>query len=271
VIHTAAGHASEGERLLAEATRLNPRHAAFTSIAEGSPMAVNESKTLEVRLALVCYGGVSLAIYMSGITREIQELVTASALRLAPDAGEPSGPPRLCTADRGARERGPHPRRSAPDPGGRRRRRRHLGGSINGICLARALDGDYSQEAIRDFWITKADFGTLLDPKVEALLAKVRAESANLYGIAPQLDKLLGAPQGTRRGSPGPRSKVAHRIGAARRLKAPVITFVKDPPRSALHGDLMCSLTWDALNGMRKRTRPTGPRSSSPAAGSTSQ
>jgi tetratricopeptide (TPR) repeat protein len=29
VIHTAAGHASEGERLLAEATRLNPRHAAF--------------------------------------------------------------------------------------------------------------------------------------------------------------------------------------------------------------------------------------------------
>jgi patatin-related protein len=222
-------------------------------------MAVNESETLEVRLALVCYGGVSLAIYMSGITREIQELVTASALRLAPDAGEPSG-----TATVYARliEALENEARTHGDP-----HRIQVGvdvvagtsaGGINGICLARALDGDYSQEAIRDFWITKADFGTLLDPKVEALLAKVRAESANLYGIAPQLDKLLGAPQGHpswfARSTVG---KWAHRIGAARRLKAPVITFVKDPPRSALHGDLMCSLTWDALNGMQKRTRPT--------------
>jgi hypothetical protein len=33
----------------------------------------------ELRLALVCYGGVSLAIYMHGITKEIQKLVLASA------------------------------------------------------------------------------------------------------------------------------------------------------------------------------------------------
>ena len=46
-------------------------------------MAANETATLETRLAVVCYGGVSLAIYMSGITREIQELVTGSAVRLA--------------------------------------------------------------------------------------------------------------------------------------------------------------------------------------------
>ena len=32
-------------------------------------------------------------------------------------------------------------------------------GGINGICLTRALDGDYSQEAFRDFWITEGDFG----------------------------------------------------------------------------------------------------------------
>jgi hypothetical protein len=32
----------------------------------------------ELRLALVCYGGVSLAIYMHGITKEIHKLVTAS-------------------------------------------------------------------------------------------------------------------------------------------------------------------------------------------------
>ena len=33
----------------------------------------------ELRLALVCYGGVSLAIYMHGITKELEKLVRASA------------------------------------------------------------------------------------------------------------------------------------------------------------------------------------------------
>ncbi len=33
----------------------------------------------ELRLAVVCYGGVSLAIYMHGITKEIHKLVRASA------------------------------------------------------------------------------------------------------------------------------------------------------------------------------------------------
>ena len=32
----------------------------------------------ELRIALVCYGGVSLAIYMHGITREIWHLLRAS-------------------------------------------------------------------------------------------------------------------------------------------------------------------------------------------------
>src|SRR5438552_17447002 len=33
----------------------------------------------ELRLPLVCYGGVSLAIYMHGVTKEIQKLAAASA------------------------------------------------------------------------------------------------------------------------------------------------------------------------------------------------
>ena len=193
-------------------------------------MAANGSETLEVRLALVCYGGVSLAIYMSGITREIQELVTASALRLEPDAGAPSGTAvvyaRLIEAlETDAAAHGdPHRIQVGVDIVAGT-----SAGGINGICLARALDGDYSQEAIRNFWIEKADFGTLLDPKVEALLAKVRAESS-LHGIAPQLDKLLGPapahPSWFARSAVG---KWAHRIGAARRLKTPVIAFVKAP------------------------------------------
>ena len=133
-------------------------------------------------------------------------------------------------------------------------------GGINGICLTRALDGDYSQEAIRDFWITEGDFGKLLDPKVRKLLEAVRAESGGLHGIAPPLDKLLGP----RSGAPvlvRPESASASGSGASARRAAcetPVIAFVKHPPRSALHGDLMCSLTWGALNDMQTRT--SGPR-----------
>src|SRR2546430_12678432 len=32
----------------------------------------------ELRLALVCYGGVSLAVYMHGVTKELRKLVVAS-------------------------------------------------------------------------------------------------------------------------------------------------------------------------------------------------
>ena len=42
------------------------------------PSAPDHANTVELRLALVCYGGVSLAIYMHGVTKEIQKLVAAS-------------------------------------------------------------------------------------------------------------------------------------------------------------------------------------------------
>ena len=43
----------------------------------------------ELRLALVCYGGVSLAVYMHGITKEIWRLACAS--RAFHAATPPSG------------------------------------------------------------------------------------------------------------------------------------------------------------------------------------
>jgi patatin-related protein len=221
-------------------------------------MPADTSDTLELRLALVCYGGVSLAIYMSGITREIQELVTGSVLRPA-DGAEPGGTAavyaRLITTLEKQAD-------AARDPV-----RVQVGvdvvagtsaGGINGICLARALDGDYSQEAIRDFWITEGDFGKLLDPDVRTLLQAVRSEGRDLEGIAGPLDKLLGSP------APGHRSWLTgnpvatglRRVRAAVRLRRPVTAFARHPPRSALSGDLMCRLTWDALNGMKRQARP---------------
>src|ERR1700743_1815585 len=40
------------------------------------PLAIMREK--ELRLALVCYGGISLAVYMHGITKEIWRLARAS-------------------------------------------------------------------------------------------------------------------------------------------------------------------------------------------------
>ena len=39
---------------------------------------MNETRDKELRLALVCYGGISLAVYMHGITKEIWRLARAS-------------------------------------------------------------------------------------------------------------------------------------------------------------------------------------------------
>ena len=35
-------------------------------------------RDVELRLALICYGGVSLAVYMHGVTKELHKLVRAS-------------------------------------------------------------------------------------------------------------------------------------------------------------------------------------------------
>jgi patatin-related protein len=113
----------------------------------------------EIRIALVCYGGVSLAIYMHGITRELHRLVAASS-RL--DAEEnPFKPP--CTehvywqllrdmADReGVRTRVVVDVISGTSAGG-----------INGVFLAKAIAHNLSQQSLRDLWFAEADIGKLL-------------------------------------------------------------------------------------------------------------
>ena len=45
----------------------------------------------ELRLALVCYGGVSLAVYMHGITKEVWHLARASRAYHHPGVVRPKG------------------------------------------------------------------------------------------------------------------------------------------------------------------------------------
>jgi patatin-related protein len=125
----------------------------------------------ELRLALVCYGGVSLAIYMHGVTKELQKLVAASALldqETNPFGGRDGA--RDSAAAwweflRGLREG----TIAAPsDVAGVTVQvvvdiiAGTSAGGINGICLAKALAGNHSQEGLTNLWFERGDIGQLL-------------------------------------------------------------------------------------------------------------
>ncbi|WP_119680448.1 patatin-like protein [Indioceanicola profundi] len=127
-------------------------------------------KEKELRIALVCYGGVSLAVYMHGVTKELWKLVRASrALHALPDPAARTGS-------------------SFADVDGDRAfdteavyfdLLRDIGesldlrvlidvvsgssaGGINGVFLARALAHDLSLEPLTALWLENADVTRLI-------------------------------------------------------------------------------------------------------------
>ena len=113
----------------------------------------------ELRLALVCYGGISLAVYMHGITREVWKLLRASRAVLA---GEP--PPE------GDTERVYHELLSRARPDLELRVLVDIvagasAGGINGIFLSQAISSGQSLDPLVDLWLEKADIDELLDPE----------------------------------------------------------------------------------------------------------
>ncbi|HEX6933954.1 MAG TPA: patatin-like protein, partial [Streptosporangiaceae bacterium] len=149
------------------------------------PVADSGSNTRELRLAVVCYGGVSLAIYMHGITKELHKLARASrrldelgpahrdddcfldypdadseyayfeALRDLADARTPLSVAIDVIAGTSA-------------------------GGINGACLAKALAHDGDQTKLKELWIGEGDLKRLIDAlpvdgwRMRALLAAMR-------------------------------------------------------------------------------------------------
>lgn len=114
----------------------------------------------ELRLGLVCYGGVSLAIYMHGITKELHKLAIASRENEHPSSkGLDKGTTehaylRLLKSiekETGIRWRVVIDVISGTSAGG-----------INGIYLAKALAGDLSQDGLRALWMEKGDIKKLL-------------------------------------------------------------------------------------------------------------
>ncbi|CAA9236059.1 MAG: hypothetical protein AVDCRST_MAG10-1541 [uncultured Acidimicrobiales bacterium] len=133
-----------------------------------SPVPEPRWATRELRLAIVCYGGVSLAIYMHGVTKEIHKLVLASAAL----EGDPDNNP----FDEDTTERvywDVLSRISKDGLGGHAKDARMRvvvdiitgtsAGGINGIFLAKALTGNRPQDGLRKLWFEKGDIKHLLE------------------------------------------------------------------------------------------------------------
>jgi patatin-related protein len=128
----------------------------------------------ELRLALVCYGGVSLAVYMHGVTREILKLIRASrAYNAVPEADRKRA--RYVEHDDSEVD-SEHVYFELLQTIGHDVALRIIvdviagasAGGINGVMLARALAFDLSLDAHRGLWLDLADVAELLDPAARA-------------------------------------------------------------------------------------------------------
>ena len=133
-----------------------------------SPVPDERWATRELRLAVVCYGGVSLAIYMHGVTKEIHKLVLASAaLENDPDTNPFDADTtervyweilkRISAGRLGGQAAGANIRVVVDIITGT------SAGGINGIFLAKALTGNRPQDGLRQLWFEKGDIKVLLE------------------------------------------------------------------------------------------------------------
>lgn len=119
----------------------------------------------ELRLALVCYGGVSLAVYMHGITKEVWHLARASRAFHHPAAVPLEGVAaayrdflRTIEQQQGLRIRVLPDILTGASAGG-----------INAVFLAQAIHAGHSLEPLTDLWLTNADVSELTDPEAEPM------------------------------------------------------------------------------------------------------
>ena len=132
----------------------------------------------ELRIALVCFGGISLAVYMHGISKEILKLVRASCgLHAISDRARRAKAAFLDDADPEKRE---YDTESIyfellREIGHRIELRVVVdiiagasAGGINGTLLARALSHDLPFGPMRNLWLDNADVSVLLAPEAKA-------------------------------------------------------------------------------------------------------
>jgi len=118
----------------------------------------------ELRLALVCYGGVSLAVYMHGITKELWRLARAS--RTFHDGGADATASEAVyrqLLERIEIRHGVKLRVLIDIIAG------SSAGGLNGVFLAQAIATGQSLEPLTSLWLERADVEVLLDPDARPL------------------------------------------------------------------------------------------------------
>ncbi|PAX08525.1 patatin-like protein [Sphingomonas lenta] len=193
----------------------------------------------ELRLALVCYGGVSLAVYMHGITKEVWHLAAAS--RAYAEGVACANGSRRVYADLLAeieRAAGVRLRVLADIVAGA------SAGGINGVFLAQAVATGQSLDPLTDLWLDHADVESLIDPEAAPAGRFSRVWAMPLAWLAGR--------RGTENADPA---------DAATRdeVRAKISHFVRsrwfEPP---FGGKTLTGLVLDALDAMRAGER--GPR-----------
>jgi len=130
----------------------------------------------ELRFALICYGGISLAVYMHGITKEVWRLAAAS--RAFHDGGTLTGSGAIyrdLLVEIAARSN-VRLRVLADIVAGA------SAGGINGIFLARALATGQSLDPLTDLWLDDADVDKLIDPDARPLSAATKFWAVPIAG-----------------------------------------------------------------------------------------
>ncbi len=120
----------------------------------------------ELRIALVCYGGISLAVYMHGVTKELWHLVRASCQFHREDGQEPvvlspTAKVYLEFLERVQEKRGLRLRVLSDVLAGA------SAGGINALFLAEAVHSGGSLEPLTEMWLAEADTDRLLDPDAQ--------------------------------------------------------------------------------------------------------
>lgn len=189
----------------------------------------------ELRLALVCYGGVSLAVYMHGLAQELHRLVIASTpAKQTPDGTQAIYRELLdaLAVEDGVRTCVVIDIISGTSAGG-----------INGVSLARALAQDGELTPVRDLWLEHADITKLLREEYRRLASHTLP---TLRDVVPGLAKLR---------LPGVEAKPRNVLVRARDAVRATFTLRRDVvgvarAGSVLHGDQLSYLIADGLRGI---------------------
>jgi len=191
----------------------------------------------ELRIALVCYGGISLAVYMHGITKEIWRLARASRgfHDSTPTGNSSEAVYRKLLEDletaSGVRLRVMPDIIAGASAGG-----------INGIFLAQAIETGQSLEPLTDLWLENADVERLLDPDARP------SRRITKFWATPLVWMAARQPGDTveRTVAPDTREEVRHKLS----------NFIRsrwfEPP---FGGEIFTSLILDAFDAMEAAER----------------